>query len=232
MASMLRGLNMRGRQYTAAALALLCVIGSAVTAGVVQAEEGPPPDWTAEDWNALPPEEQASERNDYPFGDGTAEEKGAWIDANPEELMDAEVDAMAEEEGAGVDFSRGVQEGAQSPFHGGTYVFQNQWQDLDSTGTSVIEVFAGSLVAEPCTGIVAINRTPVASEGPAHPLGIVSIEQFQLMGPIKVTGATGLSVRLFAADGSLGFLNAENGSIKWNYPLRPPPLDDDTCRSM
>jgi hypothetical protein len=232
LAAVLRRLKMTRKNYLAVVLMAVCLTGLAATATAIRAEDGPPPGWTAEDWADLSPDEKADELNNYPIGDGTPEEKTAWIDSNPEELMDAEVDAMSQEEGTGVDLSRGVQEGATTSIGRGIYVYQNSWQDLNSVEDTLIQAYAGSLLTTPCTGVVVINRIAWPASDAAEHIGTVTVQQFELMGPIKVTGASGTYVTLFAADGSLGILNAEDGSIKWIPRAHPAPLDDTQCSQM
>jgi hypothetical protein len=132
-----------------------------------------------------------------------------------------------------VPISRGVLEGGAN--HQQTwsrsYLLQNSWQKFSADRTSLIHVYAGALMAKPCTGAVVIERTPYPHR-PANPTVKPEVRRFPGIGPVTVTSSVGNTVRLRSAEGDLGFLKAGTGVVIWHAPARRKSLSQAQCNAM
>jgi hypothetical protein len=127
----------------------------------------PTPDYTAADWAALPPEKQAAELDTYPDGSANPpgeasnpEAKTAEVTASPDPGPAADLGQAALADGPGAEYVPGISESTQSPFSTQDYVFQNSWQDLNATGTTLNQAWAGASATASTQGVIAVNELP------------------------------------------------------------------------
>jgi hypothetical protein len=232
---MLNGVHMkrtrkRDLRLSKLALAIGVVVAlSAVYVGYGYAVGERPPDWTTEDWAALSAEEQTLEWNDYDDGTGNPAEKAPWVAANPEESFDSELDALAAEDGAGIELTVGISDSSVGLFGEENYIFQNQWQDLNGGQTELIQVYAGDYVdSRACSGVLVINRLPWPNDGSGNPIGSVTEVPGADSGPVTITGASGRILGLRTMGGDWGFYNVDTGEIEW-FPIGAPPPEVSDC---
>jgi hypothetical protein len=88
------------RKLILVALLLATLLGVVILKSAQgRADTPPPPGWTASDWSALSPADQALELTDYDNGTGDPTAKAPWVGSNPDTNYDNELNSLAAQDG-------------------------------------------------------------------------------------------------------------------------------------
>lgn len=134
-------------------LMLSAAVGLSV-AGGGQGQQGPPPGWTALEWESLPQNEQEA----VLFEEQQISDAAAGLIVPDEAGMDADLDQLEATTSEGVSLPGGMEESHESPIPR-AWVISNMWRDYTPDRTRLVQVYAGQ-DAQTGKNVVVVNSVP------------------------------------------------------------------------